>query len=132
MPWRPIILKRKSMMINRIANSRLWGDKDETINHMISGFSKQAPKEYKTRYDKVEKIIHWYMHKPESVQENTTYKILWDFEIQIYHLTPARRPDLVIINKREPAELTLPSWRTTKWKSKKTKTETSTWTLPEN
>ena len=24
----------------------------------------------------------WYMHKPESVQENGTHKILWDFEVQ--------------------------------------------------
>ena len=43
----------------------------------------------------------WYMHKPESVLENETHKILWDFEIKTDHLIPARRPDLVLINKKE-------------------------------
>ena len=44
-------------------------------------------------------------------------QILWDFQIQIDHLILARRPDLVIVNKkREPAE----------WKLKKTKREIST------
>ena len=41
------------------------------------------------------------MHKPESVLENETHKILWDFEIKTDHLIPARRPDLVLINKKE-------------------------------
>ena len=41
------------------------------------------------------------MHKPESVLENETHKILWDFKIQTDHLIPARRPDLVVINKKE-------------------------------
>ena len=41
------------------------------------------------------------MHKPESVLENETHKILWDFEIQTDHLITARRPDLVLINKKE-------------------------------
>ena len=29
------------------------------------------------------------------------HKILWDFEIQTDHLIPARRPDLVLINKKK-------------------------------
>ena len=29
------------------------------------------------------------------------HKILWDFEIKTDHLIPARRPDLVLINKKE-------------------------------
>ena len=35
------------------------------------------------------------MHKPESIQVNEMHKILWD------HLILARRPDLVIINKKK-------------------------------
>ena len=42
----------------------------------------------------------WYMCKPESILENETYNILWDFEIQIDPLIPDRRLDLVIIDKR--------------------------------
>ena len=44
------------------------------------------------------------MHKPESVLENETHKILWDFEIKTDHLIPARRPDLVFINKKKKKE----------------------------
>ena len=34
------------------------------------------------------------MHKLESVQENLTYKTLWDFKIKIDHLIPPRILDL--------------------------------------
>ena len=40
---------------------RLCGDRDETINHIISECSKLAQKEYKTRHDWVGKVIHWEM-----------------------------------------------------------------------
>ena len=40
------------------------------------------------------------MHKPESFLENETHKIIWDFEVQTDHLIPARRPDLVLIDKK--------------------------------
>ena len=41
------------------------------------------------------------MHNQESVLENETHKLLWDFDIQTDHLISARRPDLIIINKRK-------------------------------
>ena len=92
----------------------LCGDRDETINHIISECSKLAQKEYKTRHDCVGKVIHWemqkkfkfdhtnkwYMHNPASVLENDTHKLLWDFDIPTDHLTSARRPDIIIINKK--------------------------------
>ena len=42
-----------------------------------------------------------YMHNPASVLENDMHKLLWDFNIQMDHLIPARRPDLIIINKKK-------------------------------
>ena len=30
-------------------------------------------------------INKWYRHNPESILENKTQKILWDFEIKINH-----------------------------------------------
>ena len=39
------------------------------------------------------------MRNPESIQENETHKLLWDFDIQTDYLISSRRPDLVIINK---------------------------------
>ena len=41
------------------------------------------------------------MHNPASVLENDTHKLLWDFDIQTDHLISARRPDLIIINKKK-------------------------------
>ena len=41
------------------------------------------------------------MHNPAPVLENDSHKLLWDFNIQTDHLIPARRPDLVIINKKK-------------------------------
>ena len=41
------------------------------------------------------------MHNPAPVLENDSYKLLWDFNIQTDHLIPARKPDLIIINKKK-------------------------------
>ena len=74
---------------------RLCGDRNETINHLISECSKLTQKEYKTRHEWEGKVIHWelckkfkfdqtnkwYMHNPISVLEKYTHKLLWDFEI---------------------------------------------------
>ena len=40
------------------------------------------------------------MHNPAPVRENDIQKILWNFNIQTDHLIPARRPDLIMINKK--------------------------------
>ena len=77
---------------------------DESIDHIVSGCSKLAQKEYKRRHDNLGKIVHWklarkcnfeagdkwYEHEPESVLENEDYKILWDFSIQTDHVIEAR------------------------------------------
>ena len=84
-----------------------------------------AQKEYKARHDWVGKEMckkfkfdhanKLYMHNPASVLENDTHKLLWDFDIQTDHLISARRPDIIMINKKKnPAKLsTLLSWLTT-------------------
>ena len=35
----------------------------------------------------------WDTHRPESVLENETHQILWDFEIQMDYLILTKRPD---------------------------------------
>ena len=94
---------------------RLCGDRDETINYIISECSKLAQREYKARHDWVGKVTHWkicknfkfdhtnkwHMHNPAPVQENATHKLLWDFNIQTDHLIAVKRPDLIIINKKK-------------------------------
>ena len=88
---------------------------DESIDHIVSGCSKLAQKDHKRRYDNLGKIVHWklarkcnfeagdkwYEHEPESVLENEDYKILWYFSIQTDHVVEARRPDLVVVDKKE-------------------------------
>ena len=41
------------------------------------------------------------MHNPAPVLENDTHKLLWNFNMQTDHQIPARRPDLIIINKKK-------------------------------
>ena len=41
------------------------------------------------------------MHNPAPVLENATHKLLWDFNMQTDHLILARRPDLIIMKKKE-------------------------------
>ena len=88
---------------------------DESIDHIVSGCSKLAQKEYKRRHDNLGKIVHWklakkcnfkagdkwYEHEPENFLENEDYKILWDFSIQTDHVIEAQRPDLVVVDKKE-------------------------------
>ena len=65
---------------------RLCCERDETIKHIISVYSKLVQKEYKARHNWVGKVIHWekckkftfehankwYMHNPAPVLENDT------------------------------------------------------------
>ena len=48
----------------------------------------------------------WYKHEPDSVLENEECKILWDFSIQTDHVIEARRPDLVVVDKKRICKIT--------------------------
>ena len=41
------------------------------------------------------------MPNPGSVQQSETQELLCDFELKTYHLILARRPNLVIVNKKK-------------------------------
>ena len=83
-------IKARIDKTQQISKCRLCGDRDETINHIISVSRKLVQKEYKTRHDWMGKVIHWelckklkfdhtnkwYMHYPVSVLENNTHKLL--------------------------------------------------------
>ena len=45
------------------------------------------------------------MHNPAPVIENDTRKLLWYFNIETDQLIPARRPDLIIINKKKKKKI---------------------------
>ena len=105
-------IKARKDKTQQNSKCRLCGDRDETINYIISECSKLAQKEYKTRQDWVGKVgmckkfkfdhtNKWYMHNPAPVLENDTHKLLWDFDIHTDPLISARRPDLTIINTKK-------------------------------
>ena len=72
-------------------------------------------KEYKRRHDNVARRLHWdlcktnglkcnvkwYELEPGSVVENDDIKLLWDFNIQCDNMIKARRPDIVVLHKKE-------------------------------
>ena len=78
---------------NKRQNSKcdLYGDRYKTVHLILSECSKLTQKKYKTWHDWVGKVTNWelckilefdlankwYLHKPESVQKNETYKIFW-------------------------------------------------------
>ena len=43
--------------------------------------------------------------QPSIILENETHKLLWSFDIQTDHLISARRPDLIIINKKRTCKI---------------------------
>ena len=87
----------------------------ESIDHIVSSCSKLAQKEYKRRHDNLGKIVHWklarkcnfkagdkwYEHEPEKSLDNEDHKVLWDFSIQTDHIIEVRRPNLVVVDKKE-------------------------------
>ena len=95
---------------------RMCNQKEETVNHIASECPKKlAQREYKRRHDCVAKALHWdvyrlydidcgnkwYEHQPDGVVETTNVKILWDVNIQTDNEIQARRPDIVVVNKKE-------------------------------
>ena len=69
----------------------------------------------RNEHDWIGKVIHWemckkfkfdhtnkwYMHNPTPVLENDMHKLQWDFDISTDRLISARRPELMIINKKK-------------------------------
>ena len=92
---------------------RLYKKADESIDHVVSGCSKLAQKEYKRRHDNLGKIVHWklarkcnfeagdkwYEHEPENVLESEDYKIFWDISIQTDHVIKTWTPDFAVVDK---------------------------------
>ena len=129
------LIKARKDKTQQNSKCRLCSDRDEMINHIISECSKLAQKKYTTRYNWVGKVFQWemcqkfkfdytnkwYMHNTAPVLENDTNKFLWDFNIQTDHLIPARRPDLIILNKKKKrickiVDLAVPAYHRTNLK----------------
>ena len=72
------------------------------------------PREYKRRHDTVAKLVQWklcekhnlerterwYEHCPKGVVENDDVKLFWDINIQCDNIIEARRPNLILVDKK--------------------------------
>ena len=74
------------------------------------------------------------MHEQESFLINETYKILWDLEKETNSLIPAKRSEVLQINKKKElaSKWILHSGGPESENKSKQKDKTDTWTLPEN
>ena len=92
----------------------------ERISHIVSECSKLAQREYKRSHDHVARMIHWklsekfnleksekwYLHNPQTVNENVNHKLIWDMNMQCDNVVVERRPDIIILNKMEKTAIT--------------------------
>ena len=70
----------------------------------IQKMTRQCFKERSLRCLQKNKLEHsekWYKHAPEGAVENEEIKVLWDINVQCDNLIKARRPELIIIDKKE-------------------------------
>ena len=104
---------KKIVKISNDSKCRLCKSMDETTEHILSGCQVLAGRENTKKHNEVAKYIlrnlcadygiknpeRAWMHQPEAVTETEEVKILWDFEIRTDRVIPARRPDIVVVNK---------------------------------
>ena len=93
---------------------RYCHEKQETIDHLVSGCPVLAKSEYILRHNKVAQHLHWqickhynikvndkwYEHETPPVTESEHATIMWDFAIQTDRTIKANRPDIVVRDKK--------------------------------
>ena len=94
---------------------KLCRKKVESVRRLVIGYENLAQREYKRRYDNVAKKTYWdlckknerehtekwYEHVPEGTVENEEVKVLWDINVQCDNVIEARRPDIILTDKKE-------------------------------
>ena len=110
---------------------RMCADKEETIDHIVSGCEILAKTEYLERHNKAARYLHWnickdlgievkdqwYKHEPETVIHNhdNNITVLWDMPIHTDRHIAANRPDIVIKDSTQAIckiiDMTVPSDR---------------------
>ena len=83
------------------------------MQNLVIGCEKLTQKEYKRPRNNVAKKVHWdlskknglekwYEHVPERVVENKEVQVLWDIDVQCDNVMEAKRPDIILIDKKQP------------------------------
>ncbi|XP_030760434.1 uncharacterized protein LOC115885612 [Sitophilus oryzae] len=95
----------------RVCNKQI-----ETIQHISSGCSSIAPREYLDRHNDIAKLIHseichlkklsssttpYYKYTPQAVVENDNWKIYWDTSIITDKEITHNKPDILLIDKKQ-------------------------------
>ncbi|XP_044760844.1 uncharacterized protein LOC123318291 [Coccinella septempunctata] len=107
---------------------RKCGQGREHIQHVTSGCSILAPREYTDRHNQMAKIYHQaialkynllkvkkknHLYSPEGVLENESYKLYWDTTIVTERPVANNRPDIVLFKKESKIcyiiDITVPS-----------------------
>ncbi|XP_045474936.1 uncharacterized protein LOC123680863 [Harmonia axyridis] len=121
--------------LKNIAGQQLTSDlcrkcklRREHIQHVTSGCSILAPREYTDRHNQMAKVYHQamalklklvktkrkdHLYSPENVLENEEFKLYWDTTIVTDRPVANNRPDIVLLNKTEKSceiiDITVPS-----------------------
>ena len=109
------LVKAKIDKSQEVSLCKVRRNADESIDHIVVVVVSLHRRSTREDNDNLGKIVHWklvrkcnfeagdkwYEHEPESVLENGNYKVLWDFSIHTDQVIEARRPDLVVVDKKE-------------------------------
>ena len=93
---------------------RACSEYPETVEHIVSGCPRIAQTLYMKRHNAVaatvhwglcanmgfERAEHWWQHQPETAMENESFKLLYDFNVMTDKKITARRPDIIIVDKK--------------------------------
>lgn len=108
--YRKRILKEKL----NVAGCRMCGVREETLDHLISGCSSLAPKQYLDRHNRVAGIIHkelrkkymayedpapYYQYEPPPVTEDLNVRLYWNRKIITDKPITNNIPDIVLTVK---------------------------------
>ena len=108
---RPNAIRAKIDKTTGESKYRLCKEKEESIDHLVSSYSKIAQKDYKERPNKVVTMLHWNLykkyhlraadkwweHKTLKVLQNYEAKILWDIKIQTNKHLAHNIPDITVV-----------------------------------
>ncbi|RWR99918.1 uncharacterized protein B4U79_02998, partial [Dinothrombium tinctorium] len=95
---------------------RLCKTADESLNHLLAGYSTLARTDYLARHNQVAKIIYqqiakrcgllrsypsYYKFNPAPVLENEKYTLYWDKEVRTDKTIDFDKPDIILIDKQK-------------------------------
>nr|CAI5865066.1 unnamed protein product [Callosobruchus analis] len=95
---------------------RYCNSTEESVQHLISGYSNLAPTVYTSRHDNMGKVLHqevaikldlrnifvpYYKYSLSPILQNEWYKMYWDTTIITDRPVQHNRPDMVVVDKSE-------------------------------